>query len=629
MLLLTFRAAESLYAVDVGAGRRGRARGSSSGALPHAPAYLAGLLRYRGGVVPVVDLGAAARRRRRAATGSSTRIILVDAGRPAASSRPATAPPSVAERASLGLIAERVSDVRVDRRAGRAAPVAPTVTSARCARPVPRARSSEIADERLAPARSDAGAGGPRGARRDRGWTAGRTDGGRHDATARPARSRRCWPSGSGSTRRRSGAGLIARAVRARMAALGLGDRSDYAARSCAARRPSCRRWSRRWWSRRAGSSATSGRSRCFREHARGGLAGRPGAAAAAGPERPLRGGRGAVLDRDRRCSRSGLPPERFRVDAVDVSARRLARRDRGRLRPERVPGRRPGVPRRATSASSAGALRARPGGPRRRVRFHQGNLLDPALLAGRAAVRRGLLPEPADLPRRPGRGPARSRRSTGCWPTAACSSSATPTGSTLAGRAPGSRPPASRGRFAYRGKAAPAPVVPVPPRSLGRDPRDARPRLGRRATPAPIASGAGTPADGSGSRPGSRTPEGRRSGPAAKPRPPLGRLLERGRRAGRSGAARRGDRGCCERAICRVRGRRAAAYFLLGMIRQAAGDRRAGRGVLPQGGLPRPRARRGAAGPGPARRAAGRRRRGRGVPPPGRAGRGRGRERR
>ena len=65
--------------------------------LPHAPARLAGLLRYRGGVVPVVDLGllmggSACRDR------LDTRIILVDPGREGGG--------------LLGLVAERVDDVR-------------------------------------------------------------------------------------------------------------------------------------------------------------------------------------------------------------------------------------------------------------------------------------------------------------------------------------------------------------------------------------------------------------------------------------------------------------------------------------------------------------------------------------
>src|SRR5947209_18583829 len=96
MLVLKFRVAEVPYAVAV---RRVVEVVPRVGlrALPHAPAHLAGLLRYRGGVVPVVDLGVlmggrACRDR------LDTRIILLDAGRE--------------DGGLVGLVAERVDDVR-------------------------------------------------------------------------------------------------------------------------------------------------------------------------------------------------------------------------------------------------------------------------------------------------------------------------------------------------------------------------------------------------------------------------------------------------------------------------------------------------------------------------------------
>jgi chemotaxis-related protein WspB len=96
MLVLTFRVAEVPYAVAV---RRVVEVVPRVGlrALPHAPGHLAGLLRYRGGVVPVVDLGLlmggiACRER------LDTRIILLDAGR--------------RDGGLVGLVAERVDDVR-------------------------------------------------------------------------------------------------------------------------------------------------------------------------------------------------------------------------------------------------------------------------------------------------------------------------------------------------------------------------------------------------------------------------------------------------------------------------------------------------------------------------------------
>jgi len=100
MLVLTFRVAEVLYAVAVKRVVEVVPRVALRG-LPHAPDYLAGLLRYRGGAVPVVDLGllmgeSACRDR------LDTRIILVDGGLHGGPGP-----------GYLGLIAERVDDVRV------------------------------------------------------------------------------------------------------------------------------------------------------------------------------------------------------------------------------------------------------------------------------------------------------------------------------------------------------------------------------------------------------------------------------------------------------------------------------------------------------------------------------------
>ena len=78
------------------------------GPCPTPRRYLAGLLRYRGRVVPVIDLGLLDGRRRLPRTGSSTRIILVDGGVHGGNGL-----------GFLGLIAERVNDVRrVDERSG-------------------------------------------------------------------------------------------------------------------------------------------------------------------------------------------------------------------------------------------------------------------------------------------------------------------------------------------------------------------------------------------------------------------------------------------------------------------------------------------------------------------------------
>jgi chemotaxis-related protein WspB len=124
MLLLTFRAADNLYAVDVARVVEVVPRVELR-RLPHAPAHLPGLFDYRGLVVPVVDLGIllggdGCRDR------LSTRVILVDlapGGRhreravapgnePGAetSGTPPGDPPDTRPRL-VGLIAEQVSDV--------------------------------------------------------------------------------------------------------------------------------------------------------------------------------------------------------------------------------------------------------------------------------------------------------------------------------------------------------------------------------------------------------------------------------------------------------------------------------------------------------------------------------------
>jgi chemotaxis-related protein WspB len=109
MLVLTFRVAEVPYAVAVARVVEVVPRVPLR-AIPHAPGYLAGLLRYRGGAVPVVDLGAlmggpACRDR------LDTRIILVDGGLHGGPGP-----------GFIGLVAERVEDVlAVDESRGCAA----------------------------------------------------------------------------------------------------------------------------------------------------------------------------------------------------------------------------------------------------------------------------------------------------------------------------------------------------------------------------------------------------------------------------------------------------------------------------------------------------------------------------
>lgn len=100
MLALTFRVGGSAYGVAVGRVVEVVPRVELRG-LPHAPACLVGLLRYRGGAVPVVDLGLL--------MGASpcldrldTRIILVE-----------TVAGEGSRTGRLGMVADRVDDVRM------------------------------------------------------------------------------------------------------------------------------------------------------------------------------------------------------------------------------------------------------------------------------------------------------------------------------------------------------------------------------------------------------------------------------------------------------------------------------------------------------------------------------------
>ena len=99
MLVLTFRVAEVAYGVAVKQIVEVVPRVALR-ELPHAPRHLAGLLRYRGGAVPVVDLGVLMNGQA-CANRLDTRIILVDNGFHGGSSM-----------GFLGLVAERVDDVR-------------------------------------------------------------------------------------------------------------------------------------------------------------------------------------------------------------------------------------------------------------------------------------------------------------------------------------------------------------------------------------------------------------------------------------------------------------------------------------------------------------------------------------
>ena len=593
MLLLMFRVAEDALRRRRRGGSSRSSRGSSSAPSRTPRRYLAGLLRYRGGVVPVVDLGccwAAAACRDRL----DTRIILVDAGRGGAAGL-------------VGLVAEQVNDVRpVDesRRAVAGLEIGGgALPRARSSRPTTGWSSSIEPEQILAEplARRLCGDGGaamsepPGVVERLLAERIGLDPATVGDGPDRPGRPRRGW--------RR----------------LGLRDRGRLRAGPGRLATTSSRRWSRRSWSPRAGSSATTARSRSSRDLARAGWLVDPARPPLRGPERPLRRGRGAVLDRHH--------PARRRA-----CRRRGSRSTRWTSAPGRWPGRSPGSTARTRSGASDRAFRdryfreqrrgvhARPGGPvDRPVPPREPPRPGPARRP--AAVRRGLLPEPPDLPRRRRRGPRRSRRSTGSWPTGGLlflghadrlddsTGVAVRAGRRTRGASPTGRRPAAtrRGR-----RAAPrSPRRPRPAGEAGGDGRgtgaDVRPKARRpvagRPRPGPLPRG--TEADQAvAATAGGRDP--RRSSIEAVD-------------AGRPGAVRRGDR--AGRAGASADGGPSArAFFLLGHDPPGGGRPRPGRGVVPQGGLPRRPARRGAARPGAARPASGRRRRRGRLPPPGRA---------
>lgn len=109
MLLLTFTVAGEPYALDVGAVIELVPRVELR-AIPHAPAYLAGLLAYRGEVVPVIDLGlllgpSASSDR------LSTRIVLVKSAPGGQNRGEAPGGPEGVGASVIGLIAERVIDL--------------------------------------------------------------------------------------------------------------------------------------------------------------------------------------------------------------------------------------------------------------------------------------------------------------------------------------------------------------------------------------------------------------------------------------------------------------------------------------------------------------------------------------
>ena len=176
------------------------------------------------------------------------------------------------------------------------------------------------------------------------------------------------------------GDGLIARGVHARMSSLGLRSKADYE-RALLDSGDELQALVEEVVVPESWFFRDDRPFEVLADFARDGLAGRPGPPALAASEHPLRRGRGAVLDRD--------DAARSRPARPSVPGRRRGRQrpiagpgDRRGLRPELVPG--GGLRLRSTYfREQNGAFTLDPA-VRSTVRFHLGNLLDPALFADR-----------------------------------------------------------------------------------------------------------------------------------------------------------------------------------------------------------------------------------------------------
>ncbi|WP_435022637.1 CheR family methyltransferase (plasmid) [Tundrisphaera sp. TA3] len=336
------------------------------------------------------------------------------------------------------------------------------------------------------------------------------------------------------------GDNLITRGIQARMAELGLRDRGEYEtllSRSEAEQQALVEEVviPESWFFR------DDRPFRLLKERALAGWACRPERPPLRALSLPCAGGEEAysiaisLLD-------AGLPPGRFRVDAVDVSRRNL---DRARaaiygsnsFRGGQMPGTSPHF------CPVAGGMAVAPEA-RSTVAFHLGNILDPSLLADvppyDMVFCRNLLIyfDP----------PSRVRAFANLDRLLADS------GILFLGHADRTsdlarfEPIDDRGCFAFR-RSAPAPPPADPPRPYP---------PGSRPTPKPVAIARPAPAP---------IPESPHPAP-----PPPAKPLEEASALADQGQYDEATR-LCERAI-RAAGPSARAYFLLGMIRQAAGDR-------------------------------------------------------
>ncbi|WP_337172973.1 protein-glutamate O-methyltransferase CheR [Paludisphaera sp.] len=247
----------------------------------------------------------------------------------------------------------------------------------------------------------------------------------------------------------------------------------------------------------------------------------------------------------------AGLPPSRYRIEAVDVGARRLEYARRGVYSRNALRG--------VAAERVARWFRGRGEGfevdpaIRDRVHFRLGNILDPALLADAPRFDVVFCRNLLIYLSRDARGRAEATLDRLLAPDGVLVIGHADTlGASEAGRA--FAPASGRGTFAYRRRKPGEPAT--------------APRPARTALPAPPPRPHPLPLDPPPPAPPLTPPEPEPGPPPAveDPRPPLARAAEHAN-AGRLGQAL----ACCEREIRRA-GPSAAAFFLMGGIHQAAG---------------------------------------------------------
>lgn len=306
-----------------------------------------------------------------------------------------------------------------------------------------------------------------------------------------------------------------------------------------------------------------------LRDHARAGWAGDPSRPPLSALSLPCAGGE-EPYSIAMAAVEAGLPPDRVRVDAVDVSARSLARAIEGTYGANSFRGTPPAA-RARFFREHRGRYSVEPA-IRSAVHFHLGNLLDPGLLAGRPPFdvvfcRNLLIYFDAQARAAAFASIARLLADGGLLFLGHADRPDDAAGSPFS-------PMAEKGAFAYRKGPAvavkPAVVRKDPGRSKGRSPGaiggaaspvPRPPRVAVPVPPVPPVPDPVLPAQGRGEKEG--------AAPKAVEGSPLldeaARLADAGRY---DEASRRVDRAIAEG------GASAGAYFLLGMIGQAAGDR-------------------------------------------------------